>query len=83
MRAATGSSVRRWTGWGWGSATRSSLTTLAFFRETIATGAITLYETPLAVFGPAFEPFKFLVEAPGAFVCLGLMLGVMNILGKK
>jgi electron transport complex protein RnfE len=60
-----------------------ALTTLAFFRETIATGAITLYEKPLAVFGPAFEPFRFLVEAPGAFVCLGLMLGVMNILGKK
>ena len=35
------------------------------------------------VFGAAFEPFQFLVEAPGAFVCLGLMLGVMNILGKK
>lgn len=60
-----------------------ALTTLALFRETIATGAVTLYETPLALFGPSFEPFRFLVEAPGAFVCLGLMLGVMNILGKK
>ncbi|MCK7506192.1 MAG: hypothetical protein MZV70_20340 [Desulfobacterales bacterium] len=51
--------------------------------EIIATGAITIYETPITLFGPAFEPFRFLVEAPGAFVCLGLMLGLMNILGKK
>jgi len=35
------------------------------------------------IMGPSFEPFKFMVEAPGAFVCLGLMLGVMNILGRK
>jgi electron transport complex protein RnfE len=60
-----------------------ALTALAFFREIIATGAFTLYEKPIALFGPSFEPFRFLVEAPGAFVCLGLMLGVMNILGKK
>jgi electron transport complex protein RnfE len=60
-----------------------SLTALAAFREVIATGAITFYETPTRLFGAAFEPFQFLVEAPGAFVCLGLMLGVMNILGKK
>jgi len=35
------------------------------------------------VLGASFEPFKFLVAAPGAFICLGLMLGIMNILGKK
>lgn len=60
-----------------------ALTTLAAFREIIATGAVTLYETPINLFGPAFQPFRFLVEAPGAFICLGLMLGIMNILGKK
>lgn len=31
----------------------------------------------------SFQPFTFMVEAPGAFVCLGLMLCVMNLLGKK
>lgn len=36
-----------------------------------------------AVFGASFQPFTFMVEAPGAFVCLGLMLGVMNLAGKK
>lgn len=35
------------------------------------------------VFGPTFEPFSFMVEAPGAFVCLGLMLAIMNLVGKK
>jgi electron transport complex protein RnfE len=60
-----------------------ALSTLATFREIIATGSITLYERPIAILGASFEPFKFLVEAPGAFICLGLMLGVMNILGKK
>jgi electron transport complex protein RnfE len=60
-----------------------SLSVLATFRQIIATGAITIYETPITLFGPAFEPFRFLVEAPGAFICLGLMLGLMNILGKK
>ena len=39
--------------------------------------------TLLPVLGPAFQPFKFMVEAPGAFICLGLMLCVMNLLGKK
>jgi electron transport complex protein RnfE len=60
-----------------------ALSILATFRQIIATGAITVYETPISLFGPAFEPFRFLVEAPGAFICLGLMLGLMNILGKK
>jgi electron transport complex protein RnfE len=60
-----------------------ALSVLATFRQIIATGAITIYENPITLFGPAFEPFRFLVEAPGAFICLGLMLGLMNILGKK
>ena len=60
-----------------------ALSVLATFRQVIATGAITFYENPITLFGPSFEPFRFLVEAPGAFICLGLMLGLMNILGKK
>ena len=27
-----------------------------------------------------YEPFKFMIEAPGAFVCLGLILAGMNYL---
>lgn len=56
-----------------------SLTALAIVREVFGNG--TFYNIP--VFGPSFQPYKFMVEAPGAFVCLGLMLCIMNILGKK
>ncbi|TES93340.1 MAG: electron transport complex subunit RsxE, partial [Desulfobacteraceae bacterium] len=31
----------------------------------------------------SFQPFTFMVEAPGAFVCLGLMLCVMNMMGSE
>ena len=34
------------------------------------------------IMGASYQPFKFMVEAPGAFVCLGLMLGIMNDLGR-
>jgi len=60
-----------------------ALAALGAVREVFGTGNITFWETPIAVFGPAFQPFKFMVEAPGAFVCLGLMLCIMNLLGKK
>jgi electron transport complex protein RnfE len=62
-----------------------SLTALSLFREVLGNGTFTVPITSVSypVFGPSFEPFTFMVEAPGAFVCLGLMLCMMNILGKK
>ncbi len=66
-------------GLGMGIGFTLSLTALASLRETLGNG--TFYNIP--VFGSSFEPFSFMVEAPGAFVCLGLMLCVMNMLGKK
>jgi len=60
-----------------------SLAALGSVRELLGTGALTLYKTPIQIMGPSFEPFKFLVEAPGAFVSLGLMLCIMNIAGRK
>jgi len=56
-----------------------ALSFLAMFREVLGSG--TFFNIP--VFGPSFKPFTFMVQAPGAFVCLGLMLCIMNILGKK
>ncbi len=56
-----------------------SLTVLAMFREALGYGTLLNME----LFGPSFKPFTFMVEAPGAFVCLGLMLCLMNMLGKK
>ena len=66
-------------GLGMGVGFTLSLTALSVFREVLGSG--TIYKIP--IFGPSFQPFSFLVEAPGAFVCLGLMLCIMNLLGKK
>ena len=60
-----------------------SLAALGAVRELLGTGDLTIYKTAIPVFGPSFQPFKFMVEAPGAFVSLGLMLCLMNLAGKK
>ncbi len=52
-----------------------SLTFLGSLRELFGQG--TLFGQ--AVMGSSFEPFAFMVQAPGAFVCLGILLGLMNI----
>jgi electron transport complex protein RnfE len=72
-------------GLGMGVGFTLSLTALSIFREVIGSGTLTLpfISRVLPVFGPSFKPFGFLVEAPGAFLCLGLMLCIMNMLGKK
>ena len=66
-------------GLGMGVGFTLSLASLGAVREILGSGTI-LGKT---VFGAGFEPFSFLVEAPGAFVALGLMLCIMNLLGKK
>ena len=60
-----------------------SLVALAAVRELLGSGTLTLWEKPIQVMGPSFQPFSFLIEAPGAFVALGLMLCIMNLVGKK
>ncbi|MBE9530095.1 MAG: electron transport complex subunit E [Proteobacteria bacterium] len=52
-----------------------SLASLGAIREVLGTG--TFYGA--SVFGPSFQPFTFMIQAPGAFVCLGLMLCIMNL----
>lgn len=32
------------------------------------------------IFWEGFEPFKFMVQAPGAFVCLGVLLATVNLI---
>lgn len=56
-----------------------SLGVLGAIREILGTG--TFYG--ISVFGPSFQPFEFVIKAPGAFVCLGLLLCIMNLAGKK
>lgn len=66
-------------GLGMGIGFTLSLGVLGAFREVLGSG--TFLGNP--VFGPSFQPFKFMIEAPGAFVCLGLLLCIMNLVGKK
>ncbi len=70
-------------GLGMGLGFTLSLMVLSFVRESLGNGTVTLYETPIHLFGPDFQPFTFMIEAPGAFVCLGLLLCLMNLIGKK
>jgi len=37
----------------------------------------------ISLFGQNFEPFAFMVKAPGAFICLGIILGAMNFYSRK
>jgi len=37
----------------------------------------------ISLFGSNFEPFEFMIKAPGAFLCLGILLGLMNAYSRK
>jgi electron transport complex protein RnfE len=56
-----------------------SLAVLGAFRELIGSG--TVWGT--SVFWDGFEPFTFMVRAPGAFVALGLFLAAINLISAK
>ena len=63
-----------------------SLAALGAVRELLGTGLLTIWKDwglAFDIFGPAYKPFTFMVEAPGAFVALGLMLCLMNLVPKK
>ena len=64
-----------------------SLAALGGVREILGAGTLTFWGgEPLFNFAttfPGFQPFELMVQAPGAFICLGLMLCVMNMLGNK
>ncbi len=61
-----------------------ALASLGAVRELFGTGGLTIWGDFgfHAIFGSSFQPFTFMVEAPGAFVCLGLMLCFMNLFEK-
>jgi Na+-translocating ferredoxin:NAD+ oxidoreductase subunit E len=68
-------------GLGMGFGFTISLTAIGFIRELLGTGSLFGNEVFAAV-GVDFEPFAILQEAPGAFVVLGIMLGIMNVVGR-
>lgn len=66
-------------GLGMGVGFTLSLGVLGAVREVLGSGTF----LGTSVFGASFQPFTFMIEAPGAFVALGLMLGIMNLIGQK
>jgi Na+-translocating ferredoxin:NAD+ oxidoreductase subunit E len=61
-------------GLGMGVGFTLSLTFLGAVREIIGNG--TLFG--MSILWDSFEPFAVMVKAPGAFLCLGVILGLMN-----
>ena len=64
-----------------------SLAALGALREILGAGTITLWEgielVNLVNLFPGFQPFQFMIQAPGAFICLGIMLCFMNMVGNR
>lgn len=56
-----------------------SLTLLALIRELFGAGSILGYQ----VLGSPFEPMGILAVAPGAFITLGILMGLFNYLFKR
>lgn len=71
-------------GLGMGLGFTMALASLGAVRELIGAGTLTVWGgTPLFEIGHQYIPFHFMIEAPGAFVGLGMMLCLMNLIGKK
>jgi electron transport complex protein RnfE len=56
-----------------------ALTLLGAIREFFGAGTLELFFGEAVFFD---QPFAFLQQAPGAFVALGLVLGIMNVVGR-
>lgn len=56
-----------------------SLTVLGSIREILGAGSW----FGMRILWDSFEPFEFMVKAPGAFICLGVLLGLMNAYSRK
>lgn len=64
---------------GMGIGFTAALTILGIIRELFGSGSIFGFE----VMGTAFEPMGILATPPGAFITLGVMLGLVNYLFKR
>jgi electron transport complex protein RnfE len=56
-----------------------SLFLISAIREILGKGTF----VGMWVMWDSFEPFSFMVQAPGAFVCLGILLGIINLVPRK
>ncbi len=66
-------------GLGMGLGFTLSLTVLGAIREILGQGTLFGAE----VMWSTFRPFSFMVEAPGAFITLGILLAIMNVISKS
>ncbi|MFH1090429.1 MAG: electron transport complex subunit E [Pseudomonadota bacterium] len=64
-------------GLGMGVGYTLSLVVLSAIRELFGKGTLLGHH----IFWEGFQPMEFLIAPQGAFVCLGLMLGLMNLIG--
>jgi electron transport complex protein RnfE len=69
-------------GLGMGLGFTMSLVVLGTIREILGRGTLTILGKTFVVMSQSYEPFSFVLLAPGAFVCLGLLLGIMNSVGE-
>jgi Na+-translocating ferredoxin:NAD+ oxidoreductase subunit E len=72
-------------GLGMGIGYTLALVAISAVRNVLGKGELTIWKGIVIqnIFGPSYQPFEFVVQAPGAFICLGLMLCMMNLVGKK
>jgi Na+-translocating ferredoxin:NAD+ oxidoreductase subunit E len=72
-------------GLGMGIGYTLALVAVSAIRNILGKGELTIWKGIVIhnIFGPSYHPFEFVVQAPGAFICLGLMLCMMNLVGKK
>ncbi len=73
-------------GLGMGLGFTLSLGALGGVREILGNGTLTVWgdlSYSLTSVWSSFVPFEFMVQAPGAFVALGLMLCAMNLVGNE
>jgi electron transport complex protein RnfE len=55
-----------------------SLTLVGAIREILGEGTF----FGVSVMWTSFRPFTFMVEAPGAFISLGVLLALMNVISR-
>ena len=73
-------------GLGMGVGFTLSLMLIGGIREILASGAIvftTFAQFSLNIFGAGYEPFLIMILPPGAFITLGLLMGLMNRLSEE
>lgn len=66
-------------GLGMGIGYTFAITVLAAIRELLGNGTIFDFQ----IMGESFEPMMIMVQPPGAFIALGLLIGLVNFLTRK